>query len=114
MESDKRKRQYFTVEQKEEIIRQIDNKELKVEVAKKYGIKPSTVSTIYKNRERILEEWNRGCTTRKHFKDANALTWTELGPDEAINCCAACISLECRSVKPFALAIVRTRIPDDR
>lgn len=65
------KRKSFTVEQKVQFIKMIDNGEQQISVSNKFGVKPNTLSDIYKHRERIIEEWNRGCTAKKHFKSAD-------------------------------------------
>ncbi|KAL4083933.1 hypothetical protein QTP88_029249 [Uroleucon formosanum] len=50
------KRKQFSLEEKKNIISEVDNGLKKGEVAKKYGISPSTLSTILKNRESILKQ----------------------------------------------------------
>jgi hypothetical protein len=63
-----RKRQSFTVEKKVEITHEVDKTQSQVNVAKLYNITATTVNAIHKNRVRILDEWNRGCIKKKHFK----------------------------------------------
>jgi len=50
------KRKQFSLEEKKNIISEVDNGLKKGEVAKKYGISPSTLSTILKDRESILKQ----------------------------------------------------------
>jgi transposase-like protein len=51
------KRKSFTVEQKVKFIKLIESREQQqVDMAKTFNVKPSTLSKIYKDRERILDE----------------------------------------------------------
>ena len=68
MEKKLRKRKSYTVEEKVEMIKLIDAKVQQVDVATKFNVSTTTLNTIYKNREKILDEWNRGCIDKKHFK----------------------------------------------
>ena len=52
-----RKRKAFTVADKVEIIRDLEKGAVNHEVCKKYDLTKSTVSTIWKNREKILKEF---------------------------------------------------------
>ncbi len=66
------KRKSFTVEQKVKFIKLIESREQQqIDVAKTFNVKPSTLSKIYKDLERILDEWNRGCIAKKHFKSSD-------------------------------------------
>jgi hypothetical protein len=60
MENAKLKRKSFTVEQKVEIIRLIQQ-ESQISAAVKFNLTPTTVNTIYKHREKILD--SRSCVT---------------------------------------------------
>lgn len=50
------KRKQFSLEEKKNIISEVDKGLKKGEMAKKYGISPSTLSTILKDRESILKQ----------------------------------------------------------
>lgn len=50
------KRKQFSLEEKKNITSEIDKGLKKGKVAKKYGISPSTLSTILKDRESILKQ----------------------------------------------------------
>lgn len=50
------KRKQFSLKEKKNIISEVDKGLKKGEVAKKYGISPSTMSTILKDRESILKQ----------------------------------------------------------
>lgn len=65
----KGKRKSFTVEQKVEIIKLVvDKKEHQSDVAKKFGLSATTVNGFITKRDKILEEWNRGCIAKKKFR----------------------------------------------
>lgn len=53
-----RKRLAFTLEQKIQIISEIEGGKLKSDVSRELGLASSTVATIWKNRESIINAYN--------------------------------------------------------
>ncbi len=85
MENAKLKRKSFTVEQKVEIIRLIQQ-ESQISAAVKFNLTPTTVNTIYKHREKILDEWNRGFTTGGHSHVLGGCAWDSTSESVASEC----------------------------
>ncbi|KAL5246088.1 hypothetical protein ACI65C_013496 [Semiaphis heraclei] len=60
------KRKALCVDQKVALIRAIENGEKKSDVGKRFGFSPSTVATIWKNKDKILHAETEGTETIRH------------------------------------------------
>jgi hypothetical protein len=62
------KRKCLYIHEKVEIIRELERGEKNVEVCKKFNLSPSTVSTLWKNKEVILSALENNPTTNKKLR----------------------------------------------
>jgi hypothetical protein len=62
------KRKCLSIREKVEIIRELERGEKNVEVCKKFNLSPSTVSTLWKNKEAILSALENNLTTNKKMR----------------------------------------------
>jgi hypothetical protein len=62
------KRKCLSICEKVEIIRELERGEKNVEVCKKFNLSPSTVSTLWKNKEAILSALENHLTTNKKMR----------------------------------------------
>ncbi|KAE9534370.1 hypothetical protein AGLY_008460 [Aphis glycines] len=75
------KRKTLCIDQKVALIRAIEKGEKKSDVGKRFGLSPSTVATIWKNKDKILQAETKGSSCKKIRKpkfedlDQAMLTW---------------------------------------
>lgn len=67
----KTKRKAISIQQKVDIIRDIEKGMKQCDVAKKWKRSETTISTIFKNRVETLAEWVSGNAKRKRLKTSN-------------------------------------------
>ncbi|KAH6920480.1 hypothetical protein HPB50_028532 [Hyalomma asiaticum] len=83
-ESAKKRRKQFSLQEKVDLLREIDSGKKQIDLCRKRGIAPSTVATIWKDREKILKLHQKSqlAPTRKRLRlgnfqdvDQAVLTW---------------------------------------
>jgi hypothetical protein len=79
------KRKCLSIREKSEIIRELERGEKMLKYAKKFNLSPSTISTLWKNKEAILSAPETNLTTNKKMRkcylgnvDQALLKWVKL------------------------------------
>ncbi|KAL3254771.1 hypothetical protein MRX96_017517 [Rhipicephalus microplus] len=98
-DSAKKRRKQFSLQEKVDLLRELDSGKKQIDLCRERGIAPSTVATIWKDREKILKLHRESqlAPTRKRLRlgnfqdvDQAVLTWLKMPGCKTSQCLAQC------------------------